>query len=104
MPLAKIESNEMGIEAIPRSKFDRLVPQNPALESLCQTSKGTFLIVASEQEVPDQVEQACLRLLARYVIRYQPIAAGATSLGIRVQSPAGWGETCLPVPQGQEPQ
>lgn len=34
MPLAQTKCNEMGIKTIPRSKFDRLVPQNPALESL----------------------------------------------------------------------
>jgi len=71
---------------------------NSALENLCHTTKGTFQIAASEGDVAGQVEQACLRLLARYAIRYQPAAAGATSLGIRVQSAAGWGETNIPIP------
>jgi len=71
---------------------------NSALENLCQTTKGTFQIARSEQEVPACVEQACLGLLARYAIRYQPANPAAAFLGIRVQSPAGWGEASIPIP------
>lgn len=34
MPVAQKKNNERGIETIPRSQFNRLVPQNSALESL----------------------------------------------------------------------
>ena len=74
---------------------------NAALESLCQETKGNFRIAASEAEVSGEVEQACLGLLARYAIRYQPTGARATSVGIRVQSAAGWGETSVSIaPRG----
>lgn len=72
---------------------------NPPLENLCQTTQGAFQIVASEAEVPDQVEQACLRMLARYTVRYLPAGPGATALGIRVQSQNGWGETRITIPR-----
>ena len=71
---------------------------NSALENLCQTTTGVFRAVASESEVPSQVEETCLRLLARYTVRYQPSAADASSLAVRVQSPGGWGETTIPIP------
>lgn len=74
-----------------------LVP-NSALEALCQTTKGSFQSAASPEEVPGYVEKICLKLLARYTIRYQPGETAAASIGIRVQSPEGWGETSIRIP------
>jgi hypothetical protein len=65
---------------------------NPNLENLCQLTQGSFQIARSEQEVAGLLDQSCLNLTARYAIRYKAAIAGVSSLNLRVQSAAGWGE------------
>jgi len=71
---------------------------NAVLENLCQKSKGKFRLPTARDEVADCVEQAYLSLVGRYVIRYQMVSPGASTLTIKVQSRQGWGETRIPIP------
>ncbi len=71
---------------------------NAAIESLCQMTQGSFRTIAAEEEVTAAVEETCLNLMARYSLRYEAASPHATSLSIRVQSRAGWGEAEIPMP------
>jgi hypothetical protein len=74
-----------------------LVP-DPALEEFCRRVRGSFRAAANNEEIPARIEQAYLNLLAGYVVSYQPVSPDARTLRIRVHTPAGWGETSLPIP------
>ena len=74
-----------------------LVP-DPALEEFCRRVRGSFRTAAGNEEIPARIEQAYLNLLAGYVISYQPVSPDARTLRIRVQTPAGWGETNIAIP------
>jgi hypothetical protein len=72
---------------------------SPALREFCARTGGYFLTVEEKPEaIRDQISLAYLNLLTRYEIRYQPVCPDATSLKLRVQTPAGWGETTVPFP------
>jgi hypothetical protein len=67
---------------------------NVQLESFCKSVGAAFLRTVVD-EVAETVQQAYLSLLARYEVIYQPVAANAPSLKVRVQSAGGTGETVI---------
>jgi HEAT repeat protein len=73
---------------------------NRQLQEFCRRTHIQFRCMAQD-EIPTMIEQAYLNLLARYEIAYQPVAANAPALKVRVQTPAGWGETLI---AAQEPE
>jgi HEAT repeat protein len=74
---------------------------NEQLEEFCRRTHTLYRRSAPE-ELVETIEQAYLNLLARYEIAYQPVAANAPVLTVRVQTPAGWGETLIAVPSEPE--
>jgi hypothetical protein len=68
---------------------------NPVLREFCRRVDGRFHFVADQAAVGEAVSLAYLSLLARYEIRYAPVAPDASSVKIRVHSPEGWGETTI---------
>ena len=71
---------------------------NPALENLCAKTRIGYTHAAAPQEVVASIEQAYLNLSARYELSYQTLSQEARELKIRIQSPAGWGETTVAIP------
>jgi hypothetical protein len=71
--------------------------QNPNLAAFCGRTHSQYR-QALEEEIPEIVRDAYLSFLARYEITYQPVAAQAATLKLRVQSPDGWAETLVPIP------
>ena len=72
---------------------------NPSLRELCGRIGGHFLQVEDTPDaIRDQISLSYLSLLTRYEIRYQPVCPDAAALKLRVQTPAGWGETTVPFP------
>jgi acylphosphatase len=69
---------------------------NAQLQEFCKRTH-TWFRNGAEQELVELIEQAYLQLLAQYEIAYQPVAANAPVLKVRVQTPAGWGETLIDV-------
>jgi hypothetical protein len=68
--------------------------ENPELLQFCQRTNSVFE-VSGEEEIPELIRHAYLGLQARYEIVYQPVAASAETLKIRVQSAEGVGETTV---------
>lgn len=71
---------------------------NPALEDICAKTRISYTYSAAPQEVVASIEQAYLNLNARYELSYQTLSQEARQLKIRIQSPAGWGETTVAIP------
>jgi hypothetical protein len=71
---------------------------NPAIEEFCERVGGILRIAESAADAGHLVEQACLNSLARYSVTWQPITPDAAPVRVRVQSPAGWGETIIALP------
>jgi HEAT repeat protein len=71
---------------------------NEQLEDFCRRTQTLFR-VGAEEDLVDIIEQAYLSLLARYEITYQPLTAEAADLKVRIQTPAGWGETLIAAPR-----
>ena len=71
---------------------------NGQLQEFCERTHTGFR-VGAEEELIEMIEQAYLSLLARYEIAYQPVAAAAADLKVRIQTPAGWGETLIAAPR-----
>jgi hypothetical protein len=71
---------------------------NGQLQEFCRRTHILFRNGA-EEEIPAMIEQAYLNLLARYEIAYQPVAASAPVLKVRVQTPSGWAETLIAAAQ-----
>jgi hypothetical protein len=71
---------------------------NPALEDLCNKTRTSYTHAAAPDEITARVEEAYLNLSARHEISYPPLSQEARELKIRVQSPAGWGETTVAIP------
>jgi len=69
---------------------------NPTLLEFCRRIDGRFHLVDDRAAMAERISLAYLSLLARYEIRYQPVA-DAANLKVRVQTPAGWGETVVPL-------
>jgi hypothetical protein len=70
---------------------------NGTLQKFCHQTHILFRSGAPEEMVA-LVEQAYLNLLARYEISYQPPAASAPALKVRVQTTSGWAETLIAIP------
>jgi hypothetical protein len=74
---------------------------NPALQEFCRRTGGHFQQVEDHADaIQEQISVAYLNLLSRYELRYQSVCPDATALKLRVHTPAGWGETTVPLPQG----
>jgi hypothetical protein len=71
---------------------------NGQLKDFCERTHTGFR-VGAEEELIEMIEQAYLSLLARYEIAYQPVTAAAADLKVRIQTPAGWGETLIAAPR-----
>jgi 2-polyprenyl-3-methyl-5-hydroxy-6-metoxy-1,4-benzoquinol methylase len=71
------------------------------LQEFCQRTH-TWFRNGAEEELVETIEQAYLNMLARYEIAYQPVAANAPVLKVRVQTPTGWGETLIAAPSEPE--
>jgi hypothetical protein len=54
--------------------------------------------IAAEEQLPHALEEACLNLLARYDLSYQPAPAGPAAIRLRIQTPEGGGEANVPRP------
>ncbi|HLK62491.1 MAG TPA: HEAT repeat domain-containing protein [Bryobacteraceae bacterium] len=78
-----------------------LIP-NRTMDSLCQASQGSFQLLSSEDQIAPAVEQIYLSLMARYLVKYQPTEE-ARSLRMIVNTPPGWGETTIDIPQPVSP-
>ena len=74
---------------------------NEQLKDFCRRTHTLFR-VGAEEDLVEIMEQAYLSLLARYEITYQPLTAQAADLKVRIQTPAGWGETLIAVPRQPE--
>lgn len=70
---------------------------NQQLEDFCNRTH-TLSRTGAEQDLVEMIEQAYLNLLARYEITYQAVTPTPASLKVRVQTPAGWGETFVATP------
>ncbi|MEO8597582.1 MAG: HEAT repeat domain-containing protein [Candidatus Solibacter sp.] len=69
---------------------------NHQLEDFCQRTSLRCQTCTDEDVVP-LIERAYLNLLARYEIAWTPTGVGAVPVKVRVQTPAGWGETTVAV-------
>jgi hypothetical protein len=87
--VANVQNGRIGVQAIASVK-------NPELEALCRRTQSRYT-QGTGAELPELIRHAYLSILARYEITYQPVAADATALKLRVQSPDGWGETTIPI-------
>lgn len=76
---------------------------NPALEDFCRKSRGRLQTFEKEEEISELVQQAYLNLMTRYEITYQPVSRDAPELKARIQTPSGWGEVKIPIPQEPSP-
>jgi hypothetical protein len=72
---------------------------NPFLQELCVRSKGTYHLLASNDEVADTLEWLYVRRLARYSVTYQSVADDATSY-IQVRTAEGWAKAQVQVGLG----
>jgi hypothetical protein len=89
--IAAVHASQTSIQVVSTSP-------NPALREFCRRIDGRFHLVEDSAAIEERVSLAYLTLLARYEIRYQPVCADAVSLKLRVHTPAGWGETMVPLP------
>ena len=48
-----------------------------------------------DEDIVTLIHQAYLKLLARYEIAWQALGTGESPVKLRVQTPAGWGETLI---------
>jgi hypothetical protein len=71
---------------------------NEQLKDFCRQTLTGFR-VGAEEDLVEIIEQAYLSLLARYEIAYEPVTAEAADLKVRIQTPAGWGETLIAAPR-----
>jgi len=62
-------------------------------------SKGTYHLLASNDEVADTLEWLYVRRLARYSVTYQSVADDATSY-IQVRTAEGWAKAQVQVGLG----
>lgn len=69
----------------------------PPLEELCRRTQGSFRLAQSEFDSCKLIEEACLNLLGRFLVSYQPDTSGGREINVRVFDPAGWGETTIPL-------
>jgi hypothetical protein len=73
---------------------------NQQLEEFCQRTNTPQCCGAAE-EIVQLIHRAYLSLLARNEIAWQSATAGAGPLKVRVQTPAGWGETVIQYDAGR---
>ena len=68
---------------------------NSALEEVCHSTHGSYVIARDEVEAGGLVERACANLAARYAVSYHPLVAEPESLAVRIYGSGGWGEAQL---------
>lgn len=83
--IAAVQASRTSIQVLSTSAHS-------VLQEFCRQVGGRFLQIRDNSAVESAVSLAYLRLLARYDIRYQPNSADASSLRIRVHTPAGGGD------------
>lgn len=71
------------------------VAHNPALDALCQLTRGSYLAARTEEGAGTLVERACTHLAARYTVSYRSPIAKPDDLTVRIFGSGGWGETQL---------
>jgi hypothetical protein len=71
---------------------------NPSLEDLCEQTRISYTHAPAQEQIVAAIEEAYLNLNARYELSYQTLSQEARELKIRIQSPAGWGETTVAIP------
>ena len=71
---------------------------NPGLETLCDKTRIHYTYAATPDQIVASVEQAYINLNARFELSYQTLSPEARELKIRIQSPAGWGESTVAIP------
>jgi hypothetical protein len=71
---------------------------NDQLKQFCNVTRTQFRIGAPE-DISELVKTAYLNMLARYEVSYRSVSAAPTPLKVRVQTPAGYGETIIPLRQ-----
>ncbi len=86
--MTAVRASRTSIQVVSRST-------HPVLREFCRQTGGRFHYIKDDSAIESAVSLAYLSLLARYDIRYQPVSAEASSLRIRVHTPAGWGETAV---------
>ena len=75
---------------------------NTQLQDFCRRTNSSFRTGAVE-DIPAMIQQTYLHLLARFEIAYLPATLNAPVLKVRVQTPAGWGETLIAAAREPEP-
>jgi hypothetical protein len=71
---------------------------DPSLEALCARVQGSFEVAGREEQIPDLVARAYLRLMSRYEITWRPVYSDATEIRVKVHHPMGSGEAIIPLP------
>jgi len=87
--IAAVKTSQTSIQMVSSSP-------NLVLQEFCGRIGGSFLSVKDNSAIEEAVSLSYLSLLARYEIRYQA-GPDATSLKVRVHTPAGWGEATVGV-------
>jgi hypothetical protein len=88
-PIAAVQASQTSLHMVSCSP-------NLVVQEFCRRSGGSFQCVKDKSAIEEAVSLSYLSLLARYEIRYQA-GPDATSLKVRVHTPAGWGEVTMGV-------
>ena len=71
---------------------------DPTLEALCARVQGSFEVAKGEEQIPELVAGAYLRLMSRYEITWRPVYVDANEIRVKVHHAMGSGEILIPVP------
>ncbi len=89
-PIANLQGSRIPVQVIASGP-------NEQLKDFCRRTHTLFR-VGAEEDLVEIMEHAYLSLLERYEITYQPLTVEAADLKVRIQTPAGWGETLIAAP------
>lgn len=88
--VANVQPSRVSAQAIAGSP-------NQALTDFCKRTFTPF-VIRPDDEIAHSVQQAYLKLLARYEVVYHPIDPEAAELNIKIQGPGGYAETSVIYP------
>jgi HEAT repeat protein len=71
---------------------------SPKVEDFCRRARAGFHVPGSDEAIARAIEMACLNLLARYEVLWQSAGGEDGPIRVRIHTPAGWGETTVPLP------
>jgi HEAT repeat protein len=71
--------------------------RNPKVEDFCRRARATYQVAETQGEMVSCIEMAYLNLLARYELSWQSAFPDPGVLKVRINSPAGFGETTVPL-------